>query len=99
MLNTPIDLPAMSTILRPPGGISSTVATTWLANRRLELWLWVEPVQGHGVFAHDPAAHLGVEPRRERLGRRIEVPVWVVGGEHDAVAHVQMAEQRLEVGR
>src|SRR6266516_7221118 len=86
-LNTAIERPATSTILRPPGGISSARATMCLAIGG------VQPVQRVGVVAQDAPAPLVAERARDRALGRVEVPVRIVGREHDPVVHVDVVEE------
>src|SRR5260370_19833281 len=95
-LNTPIIRPATSTSLRSPGGISATVATTyfnasgcWYPRGKL--------VERPGVFGHQL---LGEACRqldlRQRLVGRVEVPVRVVGREHQSILKPRSLLQQLD---
>src|SRR6266511_356094 len=96
-LKMPIERPSTGTILRPPGGISPAVATTWLAKRCLGPPDRLQPVECAGIPAHDAAAQLASDHGRQCPCRRVEVPVRIVGREHDAVVHTKLVEQHLEV--
>jgi hypothetical protein len=66
-----MERPSTWTILRPPGGISPVSATTWLANGGLGPLDRLQAIERAGVAAHDPAAELGVDPRRQCLRGRV----------------------------
>src|SRR5262249_17812769 len=85
-LNTTTARPFTSTSLRVPGGNSSSEATTWLVIRAdFQTVSSAEPVERVRVAGKDLGATLLVERRRHGLERIVEIPVRVIGREHDVI--------------
>src|SRR5690349_21605917 len=82
-LNTTMARPFTSTSLRVPGGISSTLATTWPAI--VSPAKSIKPVERARVLAQHLAAALVIERRRQGEQRVVEIPMRIVAREHDVV--------------
>src|SRR3954471_12819338 len=107
----PIDRPPTSTIMWEPGSIWSTVPTTYFgivplgayselagdSRRKLAGRARRELVQLAGVPAHQLLLEAGGQLRLRQTGvRRVEIPVRVVGGEHQLVLEPGRLLQQLD---
>src|SRR5204863_3135639 len=66
--------------------------------RRSRSWAW-KAIELARVAGEDPGAQLLRQRRRQGLSRRVEVPVWVVGREQQAVCEIALLEHPDEVLR
>src|SRR5829696_268648 len=98
MLKTPIERPATSTILRSPGGISSALATVYLANLP-DHQPHSERIECPSVLVEDLLLEFARQPYLERSIRIVEVPVRVVRGEHQHVVGTEVIDDLEKVLR
>src|SRR3712207_3926168 len=106
-----MERPAISTINRSPGGIASTGAAVYLpmslqypalrscVSRRGSIAAVArsKAVERARVPGHELPFQVGRQADGERRVWRVEIPVRVVGGEHDLVVHVQVPQELGEV--
>src|SRR5215217_2495601 len=95
-LKMPIERPATSTILRSPGGISSALATVYLANLP-DHQPHSERIECPSILGKYLSLKFARQPYLECSIRIIEVPVRVVRGEHQHIVGIEVLDNLKKV--